>query len=205
MCVERVRNREKKSDRRPDGERMWRTLWWSILDPNSLALSFLPPISHLGLSIPQPVGQRKYQSLRTLIPLMGCYEVGRSERERETEREKWGGESGDRDTGRKKTRERERERERERGETVLMLSWHRCDPVSLGQARSLTIYLCVCLCRWPTLWHPSAVWCLQPWWWFMPKGAASKVSLHFGYFLDLLRVSIVCVCTGARQCPNYIS
>jgi len=79
-------------------------------------------------------------------------------------------------------------------ETVLlMLSWHRWHPVSLGQARSLTIYLCVCLCRWPTLWRPSAVWCLQPWWWFMPKGAASKVSPHFGYFLHLLWVSGVCV------------
>ncbi len=133
----------------------------------------------------------------------------REEREREMEREKWGGESGGRDTGRKKTSEWEREREREREggkeETVLMLSWHRCHPVSLGQARSLTIYLCVCLCRWPTLWRPSAVWCLQPWWWFMPKGAASKVSLHFGYFLHLLRVSVVCVCTGARQFPNEIS
>lgn len=86
-----------------------------------------------------------------------------------------------------------------------MLSWHRCHPVSLGQARSLTIYLCVCLCRWPTLWRPSAVWCLQPWWWFMPKGAASKVSPHFGYFLHLLWVSGVRVWSGTRQFLNKIS
>ncbi len=115
MCVEGVRNREKKSDRRPDGERMCRTLWWSILDPNSLALSFLPPISHLGLSISQPVGQRKYQSLRTLIPLMRCYELGRRERERRKERSGAGNQETETLEERKQASERERERERDRG------------------------------------------------------------------------------------------
>lgn len=66
-----------------------------MVSPGSKQSGIVFSISHVGLSIPQPVGQREYQSLRTLIPLMRCYKVGK--------RERWGGESGGRDTERKKT------------------------------------------------------------------------------------------------------